>query len=278
MRCFRNAFARHVYPEPVKRPPLETARNLVWALFGLHLLAQPVYALLPTSLEGAGTLVIVVSSTGFAFAHLWVSRGAKAAWILLMLCLLVAGGLEALSVATGMPFGQYSYSDKLGPGVWGVPLLVPLCWQMMAHNAATVARLIAPMRWFVPVAALGLTAWDVFLDPQMVRAGYWTWARQGEYVGIPLENYLGWFLTAAIIFGVYAWLTRPGKLERLTWFEALPVLSFAWTWFGSSLVNAVWWGQPVVALAGFICMGPFAVLSMRIVLEQLLPRPQRRFA
>ena len=274
MPCILKALAARVYCEPVK---LE-AQRIAWALFAVHLLAQPVYALLPAALEPAGTLLIVASSTLFAFSHLWATRGAVAALTLLALCLVVAGGLEALSVATGVPFGWYAYSDKLGPAVLGVPVLVPLCWQMMAHNAATVARLIAPARFVVPVAALALTAWDVFLDPQMVRAGYWTWARQGEYVGIPLENYAGWLLTSLIVFALYFRLTKPEKLELRGWFEALPVLSFAWTWFGSALVNAVWWGQPVVAAAGFACMAPFALLSLRAVAERLLPAAQRRFA
>jgi uncharacterized membrane protein len=248
---------------------------LVWLLFVAHLLAQPVYSLLPKDLEMTGTLFIVITSTAFAFLHLFVSRGARAAVLMLVLCFLVAGSLEMLSVHTGVPYGWYSYSEKLGPGLAGVPLLVPLCWQMMAWNALRVAELIAPKRWFVVVAALALTAWDVFLDPQMVRAGLWVWARQGEYVGIPLENYLGWFLTALILFAAFSRLNHRSASyratdSRLTWFAVLPVLSYCWTWFGSSIVNVFWWGQPVVGLAGFIAMGLFAVPALKILLESPL--------
>jgi uncharacterized membrane protein len=275
----------------------------VWVLFAAHLIAQPVYSLLPKDLEMTGTLFIVMTSTAFAFLHLFVSRGARAALSMLVLCFLIAGSLEILSVQTGFPYGWYSYSEKLGPGLAGVPLLVPLCWQMMAWNAASVARLIAPKRWFLPVASLALTAWDVFLDPQMVRTGLWTWARDGEYVGIPLENYLGWLLTALILFAAFSRLndsraedsraqdsraqdsraqdSRAEDLRaqdsradaadsRLTWFALLPVLSYCWTWFGSSIVNLFWWGQPIVAVAGFIAMGLFAVPALKVVLGSTL--------
>ena len=267
-------------------------------IFALHILAQPVYSLLPASLERAGTLFIVLSGTLFGFAHLAVSRGTRAALTMMMLCLIVAGGFEMLSVGTGFPFGQYRYSSLLGPGILGVPLLVPFCWQLMAHNANTVARHIAP-RWHVPVAALTLTAWDVYIDPQNVRAGYWTWARHGEYVGIPLENFAGWFLTALIIFALYAWLERNVLHPRARYsvvievkmsvqsvvgatearkplhpysprddlFELLPVFVYIWMWFGSAVVNLFWWGQPIVALAGFVCTGAFAVPAIRSILE-----------
>ena len=37
----------------------------------------------------------------------------------------------------------------------------------------------------VPLAAGALTAWDVFLDPRMVREGYWSWPGGGRYEGVP---------------------------------------------------------------------------------------------
>jgi uncharacterized membrane protein len=257
----------------LKSHPTQTfARALVWLFFGVHLLAQPLYSLLPASLEPLGSLVIVVAFALFSFAHLWVSVGVKAAFGLLLVCFVVAGGSEVLSVHTGVPYGWYDYTPKLGLGVFGVPLLVPVCWMMMAYPAARVAALIVPVRLAVPVAALALTAWDVFLDPQMVRTGYWVWLRQGEYLGIPLENYLGWLLTALLVFGLYFRLFPAQPWVRTDWFGVLPVLAYVWTWFGSSVVNLFWWGQPVVGLAGFVCMGVFAIPAVL----KLLKRPPVR--
>jgi hypothetical protein len=45
----------------------------------------------------------------------------------------------------------------------------------------TFARIVARV-------AAALTAWDLFLDPQMVGEGYWTWERRGRYRDIPLSN------------------------------------------------------------------------------------------
>ena len=249
--------------------PRTVARAVVWGFFVVHLVAQPVYALLSESLVLLGSKLIVFGFAAFSFSHLWVYKGAKAAFTLLLICFVIAGGSEVLSVHTGFPYGWYAYTSKLGVAVFGVPLLVPVCWLMMAYPASRVALLVAPVRFAVPVSALSLTAWDVFLDPQMVRTGYWVWARQGEYLGIPLENYAGWILTALLVFALYYRFVPPQPPVRTDWFGVLPILAYVWTWLGSSIVNFFWWDQPVVAVAGFICMGLFAVPCV----FRLLKRP-----
>ena len=80
-----------------------------------------------------------------------------------------------------------------------VPAIVPLAWFALGLPARETAHAALGAR-STPVTriALGsaaLTAWDLFLDPQMVGEGYWRWARHGVYRGIPLTNYLGWFVT-----------------------------------------------------------------------------------
>jgi putative membrane protein len=54
---------------------------------------------------------------------------------------------------------------------------------------------------FVAVSALAFAAWDLFLDPQMVGWELWTWETPAtfHYFGIPLANYAGWLLAAALI-------------------------------------------------------------------------------
>ena len=53
---------------------------------------------------------------------------------------------ELAGVATGRPFGRYTYSDKLGPRVGGVPLLAAAAWAMMARPAWVTAGLLARRR------------------------------------------------------------------------------------------------------------------------------------
>ena len=54
----------------------------------------------------------------------------------------------------------------------------------------------------IALGAAALTAWDLFLDPQMTAEGYWRWDRPGRYRGIPLTNYAGWLVTSVGLMAV----------------------------------------------------------------------------
>ncbi len=167
---------------------------------------------------------------------------------------------ELHGVATGRPFGPYTYSGKLGPRVRGVPLLAAAAWAMMARPSWVVAGLLAPRRRVarVALAAGALTAWDVFLDPRMVREGYWTWPGGGRYEDVPLSNFLGWFVTGAGVFAV--WSLADGAEAGEDGDDALTL--YAWTWIGETFATAVLWRRPRVALAGSLAMGLFAAPAL----------------
>lgn len=168
---------------------------------------------------------------------------------------------ELVGVATARPFGHYAYSDKLGPRVRGVPLLAAAAWAMMARPAWAVARRVSH-RWRVPLAAAALTAWDVYLDPRMVREGYWSWPGGGRYEGVPASNFAGWFATGLGVFAVFA------ALDHSSDDDGGAVALYVWTWLGEGVANALVWRRPAVAAAGGLAMGAFAVPA-------LVRRPER---
>ena len=169
-------------------------------------------------------------------------------------------GAELAGVATGRPFGHYTYSGKLGLRVGGVPLLAGAAWAMMARPSWVAAGWIAPRRRAarVALAAAALTAWDVFLDPRMAREGYWSWPRGGRYEGIPASNFLGWWVTGLGVFGVWSLLEDAPPDARDDGALAL----YAWTWLGETFANAALWRRPRVAAAGFAAMGALAAPAL----------------
>lgn len=168
---------------------------------------------------------------------------------------------ELVGVATGRPFGHYTYGRPgLGAQVGGVPLLAAAAWAMMARPAWVVAGLIArsPLRRAV-LAGGALTAWDVFLDPRMVRDGYWHWPGGGRYEGVPLSNFLGWLVTGTGVFA--AWSVLDAGDDPV--FDGDGALAlYVWTWVGELFANAVLWRRPRVAAAGGVAMGAFAVPAL----------------
>ena len=46
-----------------------------------------------------------------------------------------------------------------------------------------------------------MATWDLYLDPQMVSEGYWTWFADGNPTSqIPVTNFFGWVISAALIY------------------------------------------------------------------------------
>jgi uncharacterized membrane protein len=235
---------------------VRTSRALLGALAG----AQIVYG--RRAMRGvAATRGIVGLMLAAAVAEAVEARGPRRGGGTVAAAGAVGFATELVGVATGRPFGHYAYSGKLGPRVGRVPLLAAAAWAMMARPAWVVAGLLAPRRRAlrVALAAGALTAWDVFLDPRMVREGYWSWPGGGRYEGIPASNFAGWLVTAAGVFAVCS-LVDPGDDPALDGDGALAL--YAWTWIGETFANAVLWRRPVVAAAGGAAMGAFALPAL----------------
>ena len=238
------------------------ARGLPWALTGAAVLVQIVYPLAPDTLRTGVTVASVVVFCAAAVSDAARVHGLRAAVVLLV----VAGGgglaVEAVGVRTGVPFGAYAYTGDLGPEVLGVPAVVPLAWTMMAWPALVVGRALARRRSVAVVGGIALAAWDLFLDPQMVDAGHWTWARPDPGLplipGVPLTNYVGWLLVAVVIVGVLDALLPPDRRP-----SGPASALYLWTYGSSVVAHVLFFDRPGSAVVGGLVMGavamPFAV-------------------
>jgi len=164
--------------------------------------------------------------------------------------------VEKIGITTGWPFGQYAYTQALQPQLAGVPVIIPFGWLMMLPPAWAVAQRLTGRRRglvFVLVSTVAFTAWDLFLDPQMVAWGLWVWTAPSGYFGIPWSNYAGWLLASALI----TLAASPPKLA-----EPPLLLVYSITWVMETVGLMFFWGLTGPALAGFVGMGSLAVWSM----------------
>jgi uncharacterized membrane protein len=247
--------SRSLFRAPSSSRPERPPGTAFRALFAALVASQVAYSRLPEARRVAATRGIVGLMLATSLAE---ARGRRP----LVAAAGAAGfGAELVGVASARPFGHYAYSDKLGPRVRGVPVLAAAAWAMMARPSWVVAGLIARRRAARVLAAAGaLTAWDVFLDPRMVREGYWTWPGGGRYEGVPLSNFAGWFVTGAGIFGLWS-VVDAGDDPAADGDGALAL--YVWTWVGETFANLVLWRRPRVAVAGAIAMGAFAAPALR---------------
>ncbi len=276
---------RPAAPVPGTRNPAGPG-SARWLPLGALVLLQIGY---PLAHGGARTgLVIATVLVGFAgsVGHALTTRGPRtAAALVAVTC---AGGLavEALGVRTGFPFGGYRYSAALGPRLLGVPLVVPLAWTWMAWPAWLAATQLipgAPARHDpaghgavrrgavrrgaarrgatrVAVAALGLAAWDLFLDPQLVAGGYWHWRHPAPgLAGIPYTNYLGWLGVAVVMMALFALGSGPRARAADRRRDSPMSALYLWTYLSSVLAHAVFLHLPISAAAGAVGMGLVAI-------------------
>lgn len=243
------------------------APRISWSLVAAAIAVQILYPLMPEPWRTSVTVTSVIVFFMAAVAD--VARLHGVARAILLIVIAGGGGLvaEAVGVATGFPFGPYAYTGTLGPELLGVPLVVPLAWVMMAWPALVVARTLARRgAAVVLIAAFALTAWDVFLDPQMVAAGHWFWFDPEPGLplipGVPLTNYAGWLLVSVVMLGVL-----HAALPREDAPSGPAATLYLWVYFSSVMAHAVFFGLPGSAVTGGIIMGavaiPFAVTLWR---------------
>ena len=115
----------------------------------------------------------------------------------------------------------------------------------------------------VAVAAAVLAGWDVVLDPQMVQAGYWTWAHPHPglpgITTVPLTNLAGWLTAGAVLMTLlHLLVARAAAPPRIG--DGAPLLAVAWMTLGGALAHAGWLGLPGSAAWGAGLAVPVALV------------------
>jgi putative membrane protein len=180
---------------------------------------------LPVILGGLNGLIVILLL--FSLWHASVALGVRLALAFFAITTVTSWIFEEVGVVTGLVYGPYHYTATLGPWLGSVPVLIPLAWFMLVYPTYVLANLIGH-GWPVGtpggrghllrlalIGALGMTAWDLVVDPILsgptVRA--WVWEGGGAYYGVPLRNFLGWIVTTFTIYLLYRSVERHSTLE-----------------------------------------------------------------
>ena len=129
------------------------------------------------------TIALVIASV-VMFACCWASAthllGARPALQFVLIAVSFGWFAEQMGSSRGWFFGQYTYTDVLGPRLGDVPLVIPLMWFSLTYAGYVICNLIvwqsavdgarglgnAAMLSFL--AAMIVTAFDLGADPYMV--------------------------------------------------------------------------------------------------------------
>ncbi len=227
-----------------------------------------------TAIRGQSeTTLLLIASSVLMFACCWTSAiqllGARPALHFVVIALVAGWFAEQMGASHGWFFGDYDYTDVLGPTIGDVPLIIPLMWFALTYVAYVIANFIvwqtpvdgvAPLGQSVVMALLAgliVTAYDLGADPYMVfTLKAWIMVmKDGWWFGETLQGFFGWaFVSFFILFSFRMTLHKrpPTPAPDIAkWHVLAPMLIY-----GGSMVFQMIYGSPVeTRTIAFFAMG-----------------------
>ena len=213
---------RNVHITERQTPVANWVSPTLWALAVVSLVSHLASILLHLP-QAVGGAMLSLALLLFGLLHGAVTYGRRGILWFIVICLGVSNASENLSILTGFPFGWYHYSSQMGPKLFLVPIMIGPAYFGVGYLSWTLARMIlgdedarlSSLRVFsIPVmASFIMVSWDLTVDPMMSTiTGNWVWHHGGGYFGVPLVNFLGWYLTVYVFFQLFALYVR--RLRR----------------------------------------------------------------
>jgi uncharacterized membrane protein len=207
---------------------------------------------------------------------------------------------EWFSVHNGFPFGLYHYIETTrGRELWiiGVPFMDSLSFTFLAFASYTVALLLsAPLyrrgwdlrlldTWKIRraprvllMASLFMVMIDFVVDPLSVLGERWFLGKifwydpPGPHFGVPVRNYVGWYMVAAVTIAIFVALDRllnrharplGGRLSFPSRALLGPALYLGIACFGITTLFRI--GATEIGWASVFIYLPFLTLAIHIV-------------
>ena len=165
---------------------------------------------------------------------------------------LIGGAAHTLGAISGIPFGQFTFTDELGPELFQrLPWAMPLIWVVAVLNSRGVARLILrPWRktktygfWLISLTVVLTVLFDLALDPFASRIkNYWIWTRVKfplAWQGAPPVNFLSWGIMTLLILAFVTAALINKQLSRRSTPDFHPLC----VWLGCILIFGIACGQ-----------------------------------
>lgn len=227
------------------------------SLLAISIGLQILYPLLNGEALRLLTLACVYFAASTMVVHSYFAFGLNFAISYLFITFIFALTTEQIGLRTGWPFGHYTYDDSLAYQIYGVPVVVPCAWIMMAYPVLVAARRVTK-HWVFLYGGVAMMAWDLFLDPMMVRAHRWSWSFDGPHVPfqpeIPLSNTIGWLLTGTGLIALLHLFLPHDRRKQSVSFLAIDIF-LGWTLFSGIIGNLFFFHRSGIALIGGIILG-----------------------
>lgn len=212
---------------------------VVWFIVGLLLVS---FDFIPSWLEWANSVFLILAGIVALFYAMKTFGTVKGVMLSIAICISTFL-IEGLSAHFDIFFGNYDYTERFPPLLFGVPIGIGFAWLVMIMAGHALSRNFSSRYVRACVAALYVVALDLVLDPvAFVSKEYWIWQEESNYYGIPLSNFIGWFLVAFVwqlILSVFTTNLNRSLDKQIKYVFWTIVLLFITLAFVSSLYKAI---------------------------------------
>ena len=108
-----------------------------------------------------------------------------------------------------------------------IPVTLVCAWVVLLYIAWNVSNLLLDQSpvpssystghifFSAAVTALLVTTFDLNADPFAVANSWWVWIDGGPYFGVPIHNFVGWFIIAFVTFLLHGYQMKKEKVPTL---------------------------------------------------------------
>lgn len=261
--------------------------KILWGIFGVTIIFA-VLKIVSSSFSSTTSELILIDQillflpVLLLFLHLFLKLGAIRGLFLVFLSVIVGFIAEVVSVKYGTVFGSPYRYRAFSWMFFGVPALVPIYWAVFIYTGYTLVSsflfwigsdkpnrkqgnaVLLPILIFLD--GLVVTAIDVFMDPLQVKAGNWVWLEEGPFFGVPIGNFVGWFLVTVFstgIFRIFEYFSpKPIPASGRSIF-LIPVIGYGVLCL-CFLLTALDRQMADLALIGFFAMMPVVLVNLML--------------
>lgn len=210
--------------------------------------------------------------------HSYTTLSPKRALFFLLFAALTGFTAEYVGLKYGQFFGTfYTYKPQLA--LLTVPVQVIFYWAAFIYTGYSITNVVFLKlkkpnynlkNWPYLIGAILLDGWivlaiDLFMDPIEVQLGMWSWVAGGPYFGVPIGNFVGWFVVTLISSGVFRCIEYYFPRKEKGYDKSImliPILCYgliACTFIGMAAQLHMY----EVGVVGSLVMAPITVLGLQ---------------
>jgi bisanhydrobacterioruberin hydratase len=190
--------------------------------------------------------------------------GKRKGWVIIVSLSIFAVVFESFAILTGFPYGKFTYTDLIGPKIFGiVPISIAFAWSPLVIGSCVISNLYVRNQFLrIFLSAIILMAIDMVLDPGSVALQFWSWEGMNFLYTVPLTNFLGWLLSGLIGSSIIFIVTKK-QIDSVKQSQLQMLLI-------SSYLILIYWTTVDLFKSLFICVGigiALLVMLLRILLK-----------